>query len=82
MGNVSSNDLRDQEINVLRERIRLLKCEIDVYQKRLAGAERDIVALTKVAKDNSAALLNISLLEEGRSVYSRRPRRHAGSSYN
>jgi hypothetical protein len=81
MGNVSGNETRDQEIHTLREKVRLLKIEMNNYQNRLTGVEKDVATLTILAKDNANSLLNISLLEEGRSVY-RRPKRHAGSSYN
>lgn len=57
------------------------------FQTRLAGLEKDVASLSLVSRrafetgrDNSNTLLNISLLEEGRSAY-KNPRRHTGSSY-
>lgn len=61
--------------------------EMNVFQSRLAGLEKDVsnlgVTITQVhgtCQDNSNHLLNLSLLEEGRSTY-RRPKRYTASTY-
>ncbi|CAM9104649.1 unnamed protein product [Sphacelaria rigidula] len=72
----------------LKAELRGLRMEMGSFQKRLAGLEKDVsnfgVILNRVhesRQENSNALLNLSLLEEGRSMY-RRPKRHTASSYN
>ena len=89
MGNVPSMNFMDipAEHERLLEALRLLRDEMRIFQERLAGLEKDvgnigvIVENTKrVSVDNSNDILNISLLEEGRSMY--RPRKsHTSSSY-
>lgn len=75
------------EIGLLKEELRLMQLKMSSFQARQAGLEKDVsnfgVILKRVegsSRDNSTSLLNLSLLEEGRSVY-RRPKRHTGSSY-
>lgn len=81
MGNTTGNNSVEVELNQL-------KLEMSSFQKRLAGLEKDLPKLgvnvtrcNEKVQENSNALLNINLLEEGRSVYKRRPKRHTGSSY-
>lgn len=76
------------EIELLREELRLMQFKMSSFQERQAGLEKDVSNLSVILKrvdqksgDNSNSLLNLSLLEEGRSIY-RRPKRHTGSSYN
>lgn len=75
------------EEEVLRAELRQLRLEMSSFQKRLAGLEKDVSscgiainACHETTRDNSNNLLNISLLEEGRSVY-RKPKRHTASTY-
>ena len=84
MGNVSGK----REIDLLKEELRLMRLKMSSYQERQAGLEKDLSNFGVILKradetgrDNSNSLLNLALLEEGRSVY-RRPKRHTGSSYN
>lgn len=81
MGNLASS------LDMVIEELRRLRLELDSFQTRLAGLERDVSNLGVVSKraheasqENSNAILGISLLEEGRSAY-RKPKRHTGSSY-
>lgn len=80
MGNIPT-------IEIWREELQRLRAEMSSFQTRLAGLEKDVskcgVAINRIhqtSQDNSNALLNISLLEEGRSVY-RKPKRHTASTY-
>ena len=84
MGNASGK----REIDLLREELRLMRLKMSSYQERQAGLEKDLSNFGVILKradetgrDNSNSLLNLALLEEGRSVY-RKPKRHTGSSYN
>lgn len=79
MGNTSSTSDLFGILQAIRD-------EMNSFQTRLAGLERDVanfgVVLGKVQKkssDNSNSLLNISLLEEGRSTYKRK--HHTASTY-
>lgn len=89
MGNLNAALLHlAQEVDLLREELRLMQLKMSAFQERQAGLEKDVsnfgVILKRVDEksgNNSNSLLNLSLLEEGRSVY-RRPKRHTGSSYN
>lgn len=85
--NVAMREALD-EIKTLREEVRLMQLKMSSFQERQAGLEKDVsnfgVILKRVegsSRDNSNSLLNLSLLEEGRSVY-RKPKRHTGSSYS
>lgn len=83
MGNTPSSSVEE----VLRAELHQLRLEMSSFQKRLAGLERDVPQLGiainachDTSRENSNNLLNISLLEEGRSVY-RKPKRHTASTY-
>lgn len=84
MGNASS---LDEDVVLLRDELLKSRSEISSLQRRVAGLEKDVsnfsVVLNKAhetSQANSNNLLNISLLEEGRSVY-RKPKRHTASTY-
>lgn len=84
MGNASS---LESEVVFLRDELRKSTSEIHALQRRMAGLEKDVSNLSVVLKtahetsqQNSDTLFNISLLEEGRSVY-RKPTRHTASTY-
>lgn len=62
------------------EALQALRVEMSLFQSRLAGLERDVSKCGVKIKENSNALLNISLLEEGRSVY-KKPKRHTASTF-
>lgn len=91
MGNImdTMSAIRQEHARIL-EILKLLQKEMDSFQTRLAGLEKDYGNLELSIKDyreetdkNSRALLNISLLEEGRSTY--RPKYtkkyHTSSTY-
>lgn len=87
MGNIPGSFTEFTEsVALLRQELLKMRIEMSSFQKRLAGLEKDVskcgLAIRECRQttdDNSNSLLNISLLEEGRSVY--RPKRHAASSY-
>ena len=86
MGNISAKE-ETHDIGLLKEELRLMQLKMSSFQERQAGLEKDLsnfgVILKRVdqkSRDHSSSLLNLSLLEEGRSVY-QRPKRHTGSSY-
>ena len=83
MGNIPGSSVEE----VLRAELQQLRVEMSYFQKRLAGLEKDVSscgiainACHETSRENSNNLLNISLLEEGRSVY-RTPKRHTASTY-
>lgn len=77
----SSISVTEDILREVREELRQLRVEMRSFQNRLAGVEKDISSCVLSIRDNSNSLLNISLLEEGRSVY-RKPKRHTASNYN
>lgn len=89
MGNITSDMSEEYNaIQTLHTELKQMRLEMSSFQKRLAGLEKDVsnfgVILNKAhdtSQENSNALLNLSLLEEGRSFY-RKPKRHTGSSFN
>jgi len=76
-----------EEHSRIFEILHLIKNEMNHFQNRLAGLERDFENIsvttnqTKLqSENNSTALLNLNLLEEGRSTY-RKKRFHTSSTY-
>lgn len=91
MGNIveTMSTIRQEHSRIL-DILHSLRKEMDSFQTRLAGLEKDYGKLELSIKHyreetdkNSRALLNISLLEEGRSTY--RPKYtkkyHTSSTY-
>ena len=69
-----------EEHSRIFEILHLMKNEMNTFQDRLAGLERDFENISVTTENNSTALLNLNLLEEGRSTYRKR-RFHTSSTY-
>ncbi len=75
-----------KRVDNIESKINKIRLETSVLNTRLAGVEKEMInhrlitdSLHNRMEEHSSKFLNLSLLEEGRSIY--KPKRHTASVY-